>query len=301
MCGVAGLLYKGGATGPVGQQVLRMLDVLGSRGVDGTGVALYGTACPEEYVLRVKLGGPALAAAQARRVQERVGALGVVREATVQHDYLRLTVARNGDVAALAAAVEQADPDVEVFSVGSALEIVKQVGPASVLRETYCLSTFQGTHGIGHTRLATESKVDISHCHPFWARPYPDIAVVHNGQITNYRKLRRLMEMRGVHFSTGNDSEIIGLYLAEHLAAGATLEDAMRRSVDELDGTFTYLVCTAEGIGMAKDFFATKPLVITETEEYVAIASEEIALCTALGGTPRTYQPSAREVSIWRR
>ena len=97
-------------------------------------------------------------------------------------------------VTALAEAVEYGDPGVEVFSIGQAMEVVKQVGRAQVLRDAYCLSTFQGIHGIGHTRLATESRVDMSHCHPFWARPYADIAVVHNGQITNYHRMRRSME-----------------------------------------------------------------------------------------------------------
>jgi methylamine---glutamate N-methyltransferase subunit A len=300
MCGVAGFLYKDpGRTGPVGETVLRMLDILGSRGVDGTGVALYGTPEQDAQILRVKLGGSGTAEEQARRVEDRLESMGTVQHATVQDDYLRLVLATGDDVAALADAVERDDPGVEVFSVGHAMEVVKQVGPAQVLRDNYCLSTFQGTHGIGHTRLATESRVDISHCHPFWARPYADISVVHNGQITNYRKLRRLMEMRGVHFCTGNDSEIIALYIAEQLAGGATLQQAMERSIDDLDGTFTYLISTPQGIGMAKDFFATKPLIVAETDEWVAVASEEVALCETFGGALRTYQPPAREVQVW--
>ncbi len=300
MCGVAGFLYKdAGRTGPVGETVLHMLDVLGSRGVDGTGVALYGTPQEQAQVLRVKLGGSGAPEEQAHRVEDRLESMATVQHAAVQDDYLRLVVAGGDDVAELADAVERDDPGVEVFSVGQAMEVVKQVGPAQVLRDNYCLSTFQGTHGIGHTRLATESRVDISHCHPFWARPYADVAVVHNGQITNYRKLRRLMEMRGVHFCTGNDSEIIALYIAEQLAAGATLQQAMERSIDDLDGTFTYLISTPQGIGMAKDFFATKPLIVAETDEWVAVASEEVALCETFGGALRTYQPPAREVQVW--
>ncbi|HKO24031.1 MAG TPA: class II glutamine amidotransferase, partial [Chloroflexota bacterium] len=286
MCGVAGFLYKDpGRTGPIGQTVLRMLDVLGSRGVDGTGVALYGAGVgrssrekdtaslptpdsrlPTPFVVRVVLGGYGPAREQAARITDRVERIATVQEAKVQHDYLRLVISDSDDPSALADAVEHGDPGIEVFSIGRAMEVVKQVGPARVLHETYCLATFQGTHGIGHTRLATESRVDISHCHPFWARPHADIAVVHNGQITNYRKLRRRMEMRGVHFCTDNDSEIIALYIAEQLASGATLQQALERSVDDLDGTFTYLISTAQGIGMARDCFDTKPLVVAETD-----------------------------------
>ena len=321
MCGVAGFLYKDpGRTGPIGQTVLRMLDVLGSRGIDGTGVALYGAGVgssgreknsaslptpdsrlPTPFVVRVVLGGRGPAHEQAARITDRVERIATVQEAEVQHDYLRLVISDGDDPSALADAVEHGDPGIEVFSIGRAMEVVKQVGPAQVLREKYCLSTFQGTHGIGHTRLATESRVDISHCHPFWARPHADIAVVHNGQITNYHKLRRCMEMRGVHFCTDNDSEIIALYIAEQLASGATLQQALERSVDDLDGTFTYLISTAQGIGMARDFFATKPLVVAETDEWVAIASEEGALCDTFGGPLRTYEPPAREVQVWLR
>jgi methylamine---glutamate N-methyltransferase subunit A len=307
MCGVAGVLYRApGRTGPIGQTIVRMLDVLGSRGVDGTGVALYGAPREDALVLRVILGGRGPAHEQAGRVNERLERIAAVREAEVLHDYLRLVIGDNDDVSALAYAVEHDDPGIEVFGIGHAMEVVKQVGPAQVLHDNYCLSTFQGTHGIGHTRLATESRVDISHCHPFWARPYADIAVVHNGQITNYHKLRRRMEMRGVHFCTDNDSEIIALYIAEQLESGATLRQAMERSVDDLDGTFTYLISTAQSIGMAKDGFATKPLVVAETDAWVAIASEEVALCEAFGGMGaarvlRTYQPPAREVQVWLR
>jgi glutamine phosphoribosylpyrophosphate amidotransferase len=180
------------------------------------------------------------------------------------------------------------------------MEIVKQDGPAAALRERYGLDCFRGTHGIGHTRLATESRVDVAHCHPFWARPFPDIAVVHNGQLTNYHKMRRRFEMRGVRFYTENDSEFIAIYLAHKLAAGASLEAAMHDSLDELDGTFTYLVSTPEGIGLARDAFATKPMVIAETERWVALASEETALRRAFREPFDTEEPSARTVRVWR-
>ena len=301
MCGIAGILYRGSrGAGPVGQTVLTLLDVLGSRGVDGTGVALYGPGELGALVLTVRLEGADVAARVDRLAADLAG-VAAVRSVETRGDYARLVVSGGeGELAALADRVEQADAGARVFSGGRALEIIKAVGRAEALRD-YGLQGFRGSHGIGHTRLATESRVDVAHCHPFWARPVPDMAVVHNGQITNYHTLRRRMEARGVAFQTDNDSEIIGLYLGGLLAQGATLEEAMLRSMDDLDGTFTYLVSTAEGIGMARDPFGTKPLVVAETADWVAIASEEVALCTAFGRTLVTTQPGGGQVRVWRR
>lgn len=303
MCGIAGLLFKDRPVGVLGAPLLTMLSVLGSRGVDGTGVAVYGEPQAGDLVLRVKLGGAGTPEDQAQRILTRVEALARPRTWAVEMDYLRLVLEYDGNgFATLTDAAEMDDPGVEVFSLGQSLEIVKGVGAADVLKRHHSLEGFVGSHGIGHTRLATESRVDVSHCHPFWARPFPDIAVVHNGQITNYHKLRRLYETRGYRFVTENDSEIIALYIADKLAAGAALEEALESSLDDLDGTFTYLVSTSEGIGLAKDFFACKPLVIAETDRWVAIASEEVALRETFSGEPfDTWEPPARQVLTWRR
>jgi glutamate synthase domain-containing protein 1 len=148
----------------------------------------------------------------------------------------------------------------EILSMGNALELIKDLGDAKLVSSQYKLAGFKGTHGIGHTRMATESDVDIRSAHPYWAYPYNDIAVVHNGQITNYWIMRREMERRGHRFMSNCDSELIAVYLADRMDRAETLEDAMRRSVDELDGVFTYLVATAEALGMAKDTMAAKPM-----------------------------------------
>jgi methylamine---glutamate N-methyltransferase subunit A len=150
--------------------------------------------------------------------------------------------------------------------------------------------------------MATESVVDVAHLHPFWARPFPDISVVHNGHITNYHKLRRKLENQGHRFATGNDSEAIAVYIADKLAAGESLEDALRASVYDLDGTFSYLISTADGIGCARDRFALKPLLYTENDEIAMIASEEVAIRSVDGDTalePREL--AAGEVRWWLR
>ena len=126
--------------------------------------------------------------------------------------------------------------------------------------------------------MATESDVDIRSAHPYWAYPFHDIAVVHNGQLTNYWTYRRALERRGHRFVSNCDSELIAVYLADYLQQGVELEDAMRRSVSELDGVFTYLVTTADKLGMAKDTMAAKPMVLYESDDFIALASEEIAI-----------------------
>ena len=147
--------------------------------------------------------------------------------------------------------------------------------------------------------MATESKVDISHAHPFWAYPFPDVTVVHNGQLTNYHKLKRMHEDRGYRFQTENDSEVIAVYLAGRLAAGDSLDDALNGSLDDLDGTFTYLVSTADGLGYAKDRWAAKPLVTMETDDVVAIASEEVALRSVFDEEIERVEPQENEVRTW--
>jgi glutamine phosphoribosylpyrophosphate amidotransferase len=148
--------------------------------------------------------------------------------------------------------------------------------------------------------MATESRVDVLHSHPFWARPFADIAVVHNGHITNEHKLKRRLGMKGHRFFTGNDSEAIAVYIADKLEEGATLDDALKDSVRELDGTFAYLVSTQDGIGVARDPFATKPMLWAETDEFVILASEEVAILAAFPDAGLVPQElAAGEVRWW--
>jgi glutamine phosphoribosylpyrophosphate amidotransferase len=147
--------------------------------------------------------------------------------------------------------------------------------------------------------MATESRVDVNHAHPFWAYPFADVTVVHNGQLTNYHKLKRMFEDRGHHFQTGNDSELIAVYLADKLAHGDSLNDTLQASLKDLDGTFTYLVATRDGLGYAKDQWSAKPLVTIETDDVVAIASEEVALREIFAGEIDRLEPQNYEVMTW--
>jgi glutamine phosphoribosylpyrophosphate amidotransferase len=165
----------------------------------------------------------------------------------------------------------------------------------------YELDEFGGTHAIGHVRMATESDVDISGAHPYWAYPFADVAVVHNGQLTNYFQWRRRLERSGHRFQSECDSEVIAVYLAEKMAEGMDLEAAMHQSLEDLDGVFTYICVTDDALGVAKDEMAAKPLVLYESDDLVALASEEIAIRAIIDHEIDTYDPYEGEVLVWKR
>ncbi|HEY8128382.1 MAG TPA: class II glutamine amidotransferase, partial [Hyphomicrobium sp.] len=189
---------------------------------------------------------------------------------------------------------------VELLSIGHGLELVKDLGDAKTVSDQYKLNGFKGTHAIGHTRMATESDVDIRSAHPYWAYPFSDVAVVHNGQLTNYWNNRRELERRDRRFMSNCDSELIAVYLADRMDQGDALEDAMRRSIEELDGVFTYLVATSDSLGMAKDTMAAKPMVLYEGRDFIALASEEVAIRSIFPNEIDTFDPYEGEVRVWR-
>ncbi len=300
MCGIIGFLDKAAAgQAPVGKTVLTMLDALACRGPDSAGVALYSPPSRRRSVLRVKLGENGEFELRREGIAARVQDLGEILDISTTDEYLRLELDYQGDAARLSALIESEAADVEVVSLGNALEIVKQVGSPQNLEETHGVSRITGTHGIGHTRLSTESKVDLSHSQPFWAHGVPDLAVVHNGHITNYHNLRRRYEQHGIRFYTDNDSEVIGVYLADRLAQGMSLREALDASLYDLDGSFSYLAATQNELGFAKDRFALKPLLFTETDDTVVVATEEIAIESAFPGIGGVREAQAKEVQVW--
>lgn len=299
MCGIVGFWSRQEDAGGLGQTVLNMLNALDCRGPDSAGVALYGEGQDGRLVLRVSLGKPADYEATARRVVARAEAFGAVSEYARTAEYLRLVLANGGETRQLEQAIEGAGEGVEVVSMGRRLEIVKQVGSPRNLDKTYRISGFEGTHGIGHTRLSTESRIDLSHSQPFWAHGHPDLAIVHNGHITNYHKLRRIYEQDGARFYTENDSEIIGMYLRRKLADGKDLEAAMAASLVELDGSFSYLVATPDAVGFVRDPYAFKPLLFAETADFAAVATEEIAFRSALDGDYDVVEARAKDMRLW--
>ena len=297
MCGIVGFLDKTKSRTTVGKIVLQMLNALGARGPDSAGVALYGQKKDKGMVVQIKLGKQK----EATFIVEQLEEFGTISEVKIVAEYLRLVISLEVDIASFLKVVESLDPGIEVVSLGAQLEVVKQVGTPKNLESTYNISSFTGTHGLGHTRLSTESRVDLSHSQPFWAYGYADLAIVHNGHITNYHTMRRLYEQRGIEFHTDNDSEIIGIYFADQLSKGMVLQEVLEASLTDFDGSFSYLVSTPDSISFAKDPFAFKPLLFTETDDFVAIATEEIAIRSVFSGSYTVRESQSKEIHIWQK
>jgi hypothetical protein len=310
MCGIAGLIWKGGVTSDIGSEMTQMLQALKHRGPDSTGFALYGKAEEGVQILRFKVAEQEemssgfdihrqvieRKAAVDTRLEE-LGAEIVSREDATEYAF-RYHFKFSGDLKRLIDFLEDIE-GVEILSVGNALELIKDMGDAALVSEQYGINGFIGTHAIGHTRMATESDVDIRSAHPYWAYPFNDVSVVHNGQLTNYWTMRRDLERRGHRFVSNCDSELIAVYIADRINQGDELEAAMRTSIDVIDGVFTYLVATSDQLGMAKDVMGAKPMVLYESDEFVGLASEEVAIRSIFPREIDTWDPYQGEVMVW--
>lgn len=304
MCAIAGLLYKNGRRGGLnmttGQALTAMLDATLHRGPDSTGWALYHP--PQDGRLRIRffLSDTQSVEADIRRLRSLLAGqqAHILNEETTGCTYA-VRVAFEGDVQALTHALEGAT---RLVSIGTSLDIIKDVGQPRDLSRRYDIARFDGNHGIAHIRLATESGVHPDTSHPFWACGFSDVATVHNGQITNYWIMRRRLERRGMRFQTENDTELIAVYLAYRMSRGVSLDEALNDSLDDLDGTFSYLVATHDAIGYAKDKLAAKPMVKYEDDDLIAISSEEVGLNRLFPGRAlETSEPAPQTCGMWTR
>lgn len=299
MCGIAGLIYYNSALRKsLGSTLLSLIQPLESRGPDSCGVALYGDPVEAAQVKLLLHGGEAWQSVQ----QWLDGSLAIVDRQWVPEG-LRLVVdlanTREFDLAQFKRELHDRFPMVHVVSVGQAMEIYKETGAIVSLQRKYDLSQFSGSHGIGHTRMATESVVDTHHSHPFTSTY--DLSLVHNGQVSNYYRLRFQLERMGAQFETQNDSEAIAHYIHYQLLQGKSLDQALHQLLEDIDGTYTFLVATRDKVALVRDKFAAKPAVVYETEDMVAIASEYRALLNLPHFNPNAIirEPSAGEVNIW--
>jgi methylamine---glutamate N-methyltransferase subunit A len=297
MCGIAGLFSKSlDVSDSLGSHLGEMLLQLSDRGPDSAGVAFYRDPAPSGSS-KVSLFSPdpqqdwdAVRAA----LDEAFGA----GEAEPRGSHAVIVV--ETDAAEAQSWLRERYPELRVMSAGQAIEIYKEMGHPNDFIEAFGLEGMSGSHALGHTRMATESRVTTEHSHPFSTGL--DLCLVHNGSLSNHNRLRQKLRAEGIEFETDNDSEVAAGYLTWRLREGASLEQALEGCLEDLDGFYTFAVGTIDGFAVLRDPIACKPAVMAETDDWVAMASEYRAIAVLPGAADaRMWEPEPGRVYSWER
>jgi len=296
MCGIVGLFGKSAAiTETLGAHLAEMLVQLGDRGPDSAGVAVYRDPAPPG-ACKVSLFSPDPGVDWAEVGAELGAALGGASSPEVRATHAVFVV--ETDATAATAWLRAHRPDLRIMSAGERIEIYKEAGlPRDVVRR-FGLEDMRGSHALGHTRMATESRVTTQASHPFSTGL--DLCLVHNGSLSNHNALRRELRREGVEFQTDNDTEVAAGYLTWRLREGDALEAALEGCLSDLDGFYTFAVGTADGFAVLRDPIACKPAVLAETDDWVAMASEYRAIAVLPGAADaQIWEPEPSVVYAW--
>ena len=296
MCGIVGLFLKDKSLEPhLGEMLTSMLITMTDRGPDSAGIAIYGGETTGRTKMTVQSDTPDTSFAKLDEKLSKALSGTVKMSVKSTHAILDLPA---GTTPKARIILQEIDPAIRIMSRGDSLEIYKEVGLPKDVAAQFDLSKMSGTHGIGHTRMATESAVTTMGAHPF--NTGDDQCLVHNGSLSNHNSLRRTLRRDGIHIETENDTEVGAAYLTWQMQNGATLGEALERSLDDLDGFFTFVVGTKDGFGVVRDPIACKPAVMAETDQYVAFGSEYRALVDLPGiEQARVWEPEPATVYFW--
>jgi glutamate synthase domain-containing protein 1 len=298
MCGIVGLFSKSPEIEQaLGSYLAAMLGQMSDRGPDSAGVAVYRDPAPSGSSKLTLFSADALEDWDALAA-ELGSAFGGSPTPDVRVSHAVFVVEEDAPEAE--AWVRSAHPELRVMSAGRTIEIYKEVGRPEEFVRAFALEDFQGTHALGHTRMATESRVTTEGSHPFSTGH--DLCLVHNGSLSNHNRLRENLRREGIQFQTENDTEVAAGYLAWRLREGASLEEALEGCLEDLDGFYTFLVGTEDGFAVLRDPIACKPAVLAETDEWVAMASEWRSIATLPGAAEaRSWEPVPGVVYAWER
>lgn len=295
MCGIVGLFLKDKSLEPeLGAMLSKMLGVMCDRGPDSAGFAVYGAGTPGMVKLTLRATATTEFAELALQVETALGRK-ITHVTRDTHSIFSVPAEREADARLIIARLA---PEITVVGAGARMELYKEVGLPTMVARRFRLDAMAGTHGIGHTRMATESAVTTDGAHPFSTGL--DQCLVHNGSLSNHRGVRRVLEQEGLRLTTDNDSEVAAAYLTSRMRKGDTLGAALTHSLDDLDGFYTFVVGTETGFGVLRDPIACKPAVMAETSRYVAFGSEYRVLVDLPGiDTAKIWEPEPAKVYFW--
>ncbi len=296
MCGIVGLFLKDKSLEPqLGAMLSEMLVLMTDRGPDSAGIAIYGSSAAGHGKITVQSPSPDVDFAGLDT--DVAGQIGAPVAMTVKSTHAVLELPAD-KLEAAREAIAALRPDARIMGVGESIEIYKEVGLPEEVAKRFEVSGMSGSHGIGHTRMATESAVTTMGAHPFSTGP--DQCLVHNGSLSNHNNMRRKLRNEGMKFETENDTEVAAAYLSHQIATGKGLGEALESSLNDLDGFFTFVVGTKNGFGVVRDPIACKPAVMAETDQYVAFGSEYRALANLPGvEQARVWEPEPSTVYFW--
>ncbi|MDA5633657.1 MULTISPECIES: class II glutamine amidotransferase [Rhizobium/Agrobacterium group] len=295
MCGIVGLFLKDKSLEPqLGQLLSDMLVTMTDRGPDSAGIAIYGSAANGRAKVTIQSADPIADFSDLAEVLKENGVDAVVTVKST-HAVLDIPAEKLDGIRPVLLATR---PNVRVMGSGDSVEIYKETGLPKDVVARFDVRSMAGSHGIGHTRMATESAVTTLGAHPFSTGA--DQCLVHNGSLSNHNNLRRELVREGMTFETQNDSEVAAAYLTAEMAKGKDLGEALEGALDDLDGFFTFVVGTKSGFGVVRDPVACKPAVMAETDQYVAFGSEYRALVNLPGiENARVWEPEPATVYFW--
>ena len=296
MCGIVGLFLKDKKLEPkLGMMLSEMLVTMTDRGPDSAGIAIYGNDENNTGKITVQSDNPS---EDFKGLEKEINALTGVKISIRTKSTHAVLEMETASIPAVRKALKQIRPSLRIMSAGDTIEIYKEVGLPKDVAARFDVSSMSGTHGIGHTRMATESAVTTMGAHPFSTGN--DQCLVHNGSLSNHNSLRRKLRREGVHIETENDTEVGAAYLTYKMQQGSSLGEALESSLEDLDGFFTFLVGTKDGFGVVRDPIACKPAVMAETDQYVAFGSEYRALVNLPGiEEARVWEPEPATVYFW--
>ena len=296
MCGIVGLFLKDKKLEPkLGMMLSEMLVTMTDRGPDSAGIAIYGNDENNTGKITVQSDTPS---EDFKGLEKEINALTGIKVSIRTKSTHAVLEMKTASIPAVRKALKQIRPSLRIMSAGDTIEIYKEVGLPKDVAARFDVSSMSGTHGIGHTRMATESAVTTMGAHPFSTGN--DQCLVHNGSLSNHNSLRRKLRREGVHIETENDTEVGAAYLTYKMQQGSSLGEALESSLEDLDGFFTFLVGTKDGFGVVRDPIACKPAVMAETDQYVAFGSEYRALVNLPGiEEARVWEPEPATVYFW--
>ena len=292
MCGIVGIYLKNKKLEKsLGRFLSGMLKNMSSRGPDSAGFAIYKEEKKYKYKYSICLNKMNFIAFKKQFTK-------VIKKAKIEQNSDHVIIKTNDKPEKILKIINEKLKDISLVGYGKSIEIFKQVGNPEKVVKKFNLEKIEGSHGIGHTRMATESAITTDGSHPYSTGE--DECLVHNGSLSNHNNLRRELKRKGSIFNSENDTEVAAGYISNNLKNNKSLKDTLLSGLKELDGFYTFITGTRKGFAIVRDEIACKPAVIAETKDYVAIASEFQAMAHLPNvNNAKIFEPDPGIVYTW--